>query len=123
MQSLDPRVNRIIKENMPAGSNYEVNECWDTYEVFQQPKTGESFNHVGSVHAPDEELALMFAKEQYGRRSHTANMWVVKSSNIFAFSPEESEMFDTTPDKLYREPAEYNKVREKIISWQERKNK
>ncbi len=123
MQSLDPRVNRIIKENMPAGSNYEVNECWDTYEVFQQPKTGESFNHVGSVHAPDEELALMFAKEQYGRRSHTANMWVVKSSNIFSFSPEESEMFDTTPDKLYREPAEYNKVREKIISWQERKNK
>jgi len=121
MKSLDPRIDKLLQDMPPHPSAYLEGQCWEAYEVFQQPNTGESYSHVGSIHAPDPEFALLFAKEQYGRRSHTANMWVVKSSAIVAFSPDETDIFDTTPEKVYREPSEYNKVRDKIIQWQEKK--
>jgi hypothetical protein len=31
---------------------------WPLWEVFTQPNKGEPFEHAGSVHAPDGELAL-----------------------------------------------------------------
>ncbi len=41
---------------------------WPVWEVFQQQRRGDAFEHVGSVHASDGEMALILAKEQYARR-------------------------------------------------------
>jgi ring-1,2-phenylacetyl-CoA epoxidase subunit PaaB len=111
-KSLDPRVNRLDLQNA-AGQPVAQDENWPTWEVFHQKKRGEHHIHVGIVHAADEQLALLFAKEQYGRRLKCANIWVVKSSNVFSLGYDDEDMFETTPDKIYREATGY-KVRDKI---------
>ena len=64
--SLDPRIQRL---ELPQGeSTVKPNEYWGTFEVFLQEKRGKYHQHVGSLHAPDQDMALIFAKEQYGRR-------------------------------------------------------
>ncbi len=88
-------------------------ENWGTFEVFHQRKRGEHHEHVGIVHAPDAELALVFAKEQYGRRMKCSNIWVVRSADIFSFSVDDEDMFETTPDKNYREASGF-KLRDKV---------
>jgi ring-1,2-phenylacetyl-CoA epoxidase subunit PaaB len=63
--------------------------------------------HAGIVHAPNPEAALVFAKEQYARRRTTANIWVVKSSQVFATEYDDQDIFATTPEKTYREASDY----------------
>jgi len=117
MKSLDPRINRI---NFPDSIEpVHEHEFWQTYEVFHQEKRGRQHVHVGSVHAPNYELALLFAKEQFARRKKCTNLWVVKTSDVFAFNLEDEDMFDTTPEKIYREAGGY-KVTEKIAQYKER---
>ena len=120
MKSLDPRINRIdVPENIQP---VEEHENWQTYEVFHQEKRGKHHEHVGSVHAPNHELALIFAKEQYARRKKCVNIWVVKTSDIHAFNLEDEDMFVTTPEKIHREAAGY-KVMEKIAQYKSKQLK
>jgi len=114
MKSLDPRVNRM---NLPEGeSKIDENSYWESFEVFHQKKTGAAFAHVGSLDAPNKEMAMILAKEQFGRRQKTTGMWVVKSTDIFALESEEMDIFSTTPEKSHREATDY-KVRDKIIEF------
>lgn len=116
--SLDPRVTR---ENIPtdfespALPKEELDQL-QSYEVFQQLKSGGRYTHVGSVHASTPEIALTFAKEQYGRRGVTFGMWVVQTDEILALDADDADIFETanTPEKAYREVTAYSRVREKI---------
>lgn len=47
------------------------------YEVFRQERKGQPFQHAGSVTAPDERFAEIYAREQYGRRQESAALWLV----------------------------------------------
>jgi ring-1,2-phenylacetyl-CoA epoxidase subunit PaaB len=69
---------------------------------------------VGTVHAPDPEMALVFAKEQYARRGTTYSLWVVRTADIYAFRSEDADIFATVPEKTYREPHDY-KVVQKLL--------
>src|SRR5512146_897889 len=94
MKSFDPRINRIeLPSSEEKKEALKGHEHWETYEVFHQKKRGEQHVHVGVVHAPNPEIALVFAKEQYGRRRITANLWVVKSSCVTAGEYEDQDMF------------------------------
>lgn len=77
------------------------------YEVFHQQARGEPHVHVGSVHAPDAEMALILAKEQYCRRQACVNLWVVPASAITATSYENDDIFERVTDKSYRESWGY----------------
>jgi ring-1,2-phenylacetyl-CoA epoxidase subunit PaaB len=116
--SLDPRVKRLnfSKANEADAENTHL----VTWEVFHQEKKGKQPIHVGIVHASSPELALVFAKEQYARRGKTTNLWVVKTSDVYTYSPEDEDIFETTPEKIHREPGFY-KVRDKIESYQKKK--
>ncbi|MFN8287171.1 MAG: hypothetical protein U0V74_10480 [Chitinophagales bacterium] len=116
MSSLDPRVNRLDLKRISDG-DVQTNSHLITYEVFHQDKRGKQAVHVGIVHAPSPEMALVFAKEQYARRGKTANLWVVKTSDVFTFASEDDDMFETTPEKVFRDPAAY-KVRDRIEAYQ-----
>jgi ring-1,2-phenylacetyl-CoA epoxidase subunit PaaB len=116
--SLDPRIRRADLEASPASSGLAQNEEWETYAVFHQDKRGEQHVFVGIVHAPDPELALLFAKEQFGRRKKTVNLWVVRSADIFTFQHEDDDMFSTVPEKTYREASGYP-VRKRINKYLE----
>ncbi len=119
-KSLDPRIQRLdIQREENKTPDIKKHEYWSTYEVFVQSKRGKQHVHAGTVHAPDPELALVFAKEQFGRRQHCVNMWVVPSSEIFAFNYEDSDMFETTPEKIHRDPGGY-KVRDKIEAFRKK---
>ncbi len=77
------------------------------YEVFHQQARGEPHVYVGSVHAPDPEMALMLAKEQYARRQACVNLWVVPIEAITASDYEDDALFEHATDKSYRESWGY----------------
>jgi phenylacetate-CoA oxygenase PaaH subunit len=62
---------------------------WPKYEVFQQEREGQPHRNVGSVHAPDAEMALQNAKDVFVRRPHCLSLWVVPCNLILARSSQE----------------------------------
>ncbi len=113
IKSLDPRITREQIEFDNSIEPLKEMDNWETYEVFHQKKRGDQHMHVGIVHAPNPEMALLFGKEQYGRRGITANIWVVKTAHVFASEYDDQDIFETVPEKQYREAGGY-KVMEKI---------
>ncbi len=108
MKSEDPRINRLdLPENKESGEVLHEPENWETYEIFHQKKRGDQHVHVGIVHAANPEMALILAKETFGRRRQTVNLWAVKSSQVFATNYDDQDIFETTPGKTYREASEY----------------
>ncbi|MBB3764061.1 1,2-phenylacetyl-CoA epoxidase subunit PaaB [Sphingomicrobium lutaoense] len=81
---------------------------WPLWEVFVRAKGGLAHRHVGSVHAPDEEMALHHARDTYTRRMEGVSLWVVKSNDIVASDPDEAgQTFEPARDKVYRHPTFY----------------
>lgn len=80
---------------------------WPVFEVFHQQARGDAHVHVGSVHAPDAEMALIMAKEQFARRQACVNLWVVPAAAITATEYEDADMFLHPSDKSYRESWGY----------------
>ncbi|WP_366080315.1 1,2-phenylacetyl-CoA epoxidase subunit PaaB [Sphingomonas sp.] len=86
-----------------------MSEDWPLWEVFLRSRGGLSHRHVGSVHAPDSELAIRHARDAYTRRSEGVSMWVVRSTDIVASDPDQSgSLFEPAADKVYRHPTFYD---------------
>lgn len=82
---------------------------WPLWEVFIRSKGGISHKHVGSVHAPDSELAVRHARDVYTRRLEGVSVWVLKSSDIVASDPAQSgPFFEPAENKIYRHPTFYD---------------
>lgn len=111
--SIDPRVTREHLPVEPDDRPIEDLHHWQTYEVFHQSKKGDHHVHVGSLHAPNPEMAVILAKEQFARRYKCVNLWVVKTSDVISTGYDNEDIFDTTPEKIYREAGGY-KVMERI---------
>lgn len=78
------------------------------WEVFIQEKSGSPFEHAGSVHAADKNMALQNARDTYTRRSEGRAIWVVQTEHIASTTREdEEEFFDPAADKIYRTPNFY----------------
>ncbi len=116
--SLDPRITRA-KLDLSGITPLESLDQFQTYEVFHQKKRGQQHQHVGIVHAPNPDMALLYAKEQYSRRGETANLWVVPSNCVFATEYADDDIFELAPEKFYRDPATY-KVMDRIQAFKER---
>jgi ring-1,2-phenylacetyl-CoA epoxidase subunit PaaB len=82
---------------------------WPLWEIFIRSKSGLSHKHVGSLHAPDFEMALSNARDVYTRRNEGVSIWVVESKHIRASDPEDKEaFFEPAADKIYRHPTFYD---------------
>ena len=82
---------------------------WPLWEVFVRSKGGLNHRHVGSVHAPDPELALRHARDTYTRRLEGVSLWVVPSAAITASDPAQAgELFEPAEDMVYRHPTFYD---------------
>ena len=55
-------------------------------------RRGLSHVHVGSLHAPDAEMALRNARDVYTRRGEGVSLWVVRASDITASTPDEKRL-------------------------------
>jgi ring-1,2-phenylacetyl-CoA epoxidase subunit PaaB len=99
-------------ENTPplarSGPSPRRRRDWPLYEVFVRGKRGLNHVHVGSLHAPDDEMAVHAARDVYTRRNEGVSIWVVKAADITASSPDEKDpMFAPSGDKVYRHPTFY----------------
>ncbi len=81
---------------------------WPLWEVFVRPRQGLSHRHVGSLHAPDAEMAVRNARDVYTRRREGESIWVARSADIVASDPADREsLFDPADSKIYRHPTFY----------------
>jgi ring-1,2-phenylacetyl-CoA epoxidase subunit PaaB len=62
---------------------------WPRYEVFQKDRESRPHQNVGSVHAPDIEMAMQNARDVFVRRPQAVNLWVVPANVIFARTAQE----------------------------------
>jgi ring-1,2-phenylacetyl-CoA epoxidase subunit PaaB len=62
---------------------------WPRFEVFLQDREGAAHQDVGSVHAPDIDLALMNARDVFVRRPQCTSLWVVPAEDITARTHQE----------------------------------
>lgn len=87
---------------------------WPRYEVFKQDAPGQPHQNVGTVHAPDPEIALLNARDVFGRRPSCYQLWVVPESAILTVTAEElnSESVQQTLDD-----ARSNSGAEPLKTW------
>jgi ring-1,2-phenylacetyl-CoA epoxidase subunit PaaB len=83
-----------------------VTSEWPLWEVFIRGQHGLNHRHVGSLHAPDAEMAINNARDVYTRRNEGMSIWVVPSVSIVASAPSnKGPLFDPANDKVYRHPT------------------
>ena len=54
----------------------------NTYEVFLKKAGRDEFRHAGSLDAPDDEMALLLARETHSRRGEGTEMWLVDRRHV-----------------------------------------
>lgn len=81
--------------------------AWPLWEVFIRQRRGLAHVHVGSLHAPDADTALLSARDVYTRRVEGVSIWVVASTDVTASDPDDSEAFFGSIDKPYRHATHY----------------
>ena len=94
-------------KNSEASPHGETRKTeWPLWEIFIRGQHGLSHRHVGSLHAPDAEMAIKNARDVYTRRNEGVSIWAVEASDIAASSPEENgALYEPANDKVYRHPT------------------
>ena len=62
---------------------------WPRYEVFIQERSGKPHRSIGTVHAPDPEMALLNGRDLFARRPSCHSLWVAPADAILAKTREE----------------------------------
>jgi ring-1,2-phenylacetyl-CoA epoxidase subunit PaaB len=75
---------------------------WPRYEVFKQDTAKKPHQAVGSVHAPDADMALQMARDVFVRRPKCVSLWVVSADAILMVTAQELD----TSAKLSASSAE-----------------
>ena len=88
-------------------ANTKESNNFDIYEVFSQKNVHASFVHQFSLLAPNPEVALAMARENFLRREPCFNLWVVKRDDIYGLPPEERPFLERLDNKSYRETKGY----------------
>lgn len=88
----------------------DAREPWPMWEVFVRANRGLSHVHVGSLHAPDADMALRNARDVYTRRNEGISVWVVPAAQITASDPDaKGAFFESPAGKNYRHAVYYTK--------------
>ena len=85
--------------------------------MFQQEKEGGPMRHGGSVLAPDEVLAVHYAREFYGRRQESVRLWVVRRADIHDLT--DPDLLAPPMDRSFKKPGGYV-MRAKLAAARER---
>jgi ring-1,2-phenylacetyl-CoA epoxidase subunit PaaB len=78
------------------------------FEVFRRERAGAPMQHAGSIVAPDERFAEIYAREQYGRRGESSALWLVAREAV-----DEIEDFLDEFDLKYRRVDGYS-IKERL---------
>ena len=79
------------------------------FEVFRQEQRKDYHVHVGNVHAPNREMARMYAQVMHARRKPAHSLWVVPKDEIAEVdSDDEGVAMGGLTQKEYRWATNYN---------------
>jgi ring-1,2-phenylacetyl-CoA epoxidase subunit PaaB len=81
------------------------------YEIFGRRKWDDPLSHVGAVHAPDHEVALLLARETHFRHGEGVDYAVVKREELHYVG--DHSLIEHTVDQSYRRQEGYSGFREK----------
>lgn len=108
---------------------------YEVFEVFSKRSDTASMQYQFSLLAPNHEIAMVMAQENFMRREPVADIWVVKRSDIRKMTEEEKETLKRLDNKDYRTAKGYGYLKKKwreyeqkffdekeILSWGERTN-
>jgi len=70
---------------------------WPRFEVFLIEDDGKPAEHVGSVHAPDSEMALLNARDVFVRRPQCRGLWVAPAADVLIKTAQ--ELTDSPPPR------------------------
>ncbi len=77
----------------------------EVWEVFSRRTADDPLTHVGSIKAPDLDVALLLARETFFRHGEGVDCWVTRRADMHrSFSP---ETLGGVTDKSYRRPDGY----------------
>ncbi len=62
---------------------------WPRWEVFKQDRPDKPYEAVGTVHAPDAEVALLNARDVFVRRPECHSLWVTPEAAVLRLTAEE----------------------------------
>lgn len=110
-------------------------EFFEVFEVFSKRTHSAPMQYQFSLLAPNHELALVMAQENFMRREPAADIWVVKRTDIRKMTEEERESLARLDNKDYRTTKGYGYLKKKwrayeqqmldekeILSWGEEKH-
>lgn len=87
-----------------------TNKGYQVYEVFRQKRPMDPFESQFSLLAPNPEVALTMAQENFLRRDEEVyNLFVVKREDIHYVKPEQRQMLYRLDNKGYRRAGYYSK--------------
>jgi ring-1,2-phenylacetyl-CoA epoxidase subunit PaaB len=99
----------------------EEKNFYREYEVFSKKNHKLPLQHQFSLLAPNKEMAMMLAQENFMRREEVVDVWVVERSSIRAMTGEEKQKLTKRLDnKDYRNTKGYGYLRK---LWREKEEK
>lgn len=86
---------------------------YEEYEVFSRRSDTAPMQYQFSLLAPNEELALIMAQENFMRREPASDIWVIKRSHIRKMNLEEKVTLKRLDNKDYRNTKGYGYLKKK----------
>ena len=87
------------------------------YEVFRREKAGSPMVHAGTVTAAGPDLALIYARESFGRRGESHTLWIVPRAALIEI--DDADILTPALDRAYRSVEGY-RMRDKLKAVRER---
>lgn len=89
---------------------------YQEFEVFSKRTPASPYQHQFDLLAPNEDMALIMAQENFMRREPVVDIWVVNKKHIRSMNPEERLSLQRLDNKDYRTTKGYGYLRKK---WRE----
>jgi len=88
-------------------------EFYHVFEVFSKRNHKSDFQNQFSLLAPNHEMAVVMAQENFMRREPVVDIWVVKRSDITKLKPEDKKALERLDNKEYRLTKGYGYLKKK----------
>ncbi len=96
------------------------NTFYHEYEVFSKRTATSPIQHQFCLLAPNEEIALVMAQENFMRREPVVDIWVVKRDHIRSLDPAEKRSLARLDNKDYRTTKGYGYLRKKWRQYEQK---
>lgn len=77
------------------------------FEIYHLLKRGKQHQHVGHVVGGSHHEAMFNAKQTLQGDKQVFNIWAIKTSDIRFTKPEELDLWNTLPEKKFRDASDY----------------